>query len=123
MTTVDPVGRVLRWLAVVVGVVGLVVLVVGVTGEARRPPQPITGPVLAASLSDAVRSAPIGEPGCGRVLGHAGWQCSVIDHEGSGGASYDVVLRSDRCWSAALRQDFSEGRDMPRRASGCVRAY
>lgn len=97
----------------------VVVLVAGVVGEARRPPRPITGPVLAESVSDAVRSAPVGEPGCGRRHGPGTWRCSVIDHEGSGGASYDVVLR-DRCWRARLVGDFSEGRDMPRRASGCV---
>lgn len=118
MTTVDPVGRVLRWVAAVVGVAGVVVLVVGVVGEARRAPRPITGPVLTEAVSDAVRSAPVPGGSCGRRRG-AVWGCEVPDHDGSGGAAYDVVLR-ERCWRATLVDDHSEARDMPRRASGCV---
>jgi hypothetical protein len=118
MRSADPVARVLRWVAVVVGVVGAVVLVVGVVGEARRPVRPVTGSMLAASLSDAVRSAPVGEGRCGRRS--ARWRCNVVDHDGSGGASYEVVLQQDRCWNAVLTGDYSEGRDMPWRASGCV---
>lgn len=117
----DPVARVVRWLAVVVGVVGLVVLVVGVVGEARRAPRPVTAASLAESVSDGVGSAPVGHGECRR--GRAGsWRCTVSDHEGSGGASYAVLL-SGRCWRATLTGDYSEGRDMPRAAHGCVRAY
>lgn len=116
----DPVGRALRWCALVVGVVGLVVLVVGVAGEARRPDKPVTARTLAVSVGDGVGSAFADMGECTTARGsRTRWGCLVGDREGSGGATYDVTLRG-RCWTAALVSDASEGRDLPRRAHGCV---
>jgi hypothetical protein len=118
--TADPIARSLRRAAAAVGVVGIVVLTVAVAGEARRPAEPVTAKTLAVSVGDGVGSAFPDQAECtSGTHTRTRWGCLVGDQEGSGGATYDVIVH-DRCWTAAIVSDASEGRNMPRRAHGCV---
>jgi hypothetical protein len=87
------------------------------------------GPVTATALA---RSLTGEAPSAGSLLGVDGqcireraatWRCSVIDGEGSGGASYRVTLQPrSSCWRAELLGDDSEG-GMPARLDGCVHRW
>jgi hypothetical protein len=111
----------MRRAAIVVGVVGVLALAAWIVYDQLRPAQPITSRTLGASVGDHVGSAfpDMNECRPVRGAGRTRWECLAIDSEGSGGGTYDVVLRG-RCWTAALTNDASERHDMPRRAHGCV---
>ncbi len=57
---------------------------------------------------------------CRRRRDH--WSCYVHDTSGSGGGpTYRVVMRDAHCWNAVRTAAATEGRPLPKRATGCVR--
>jgi hypothetical protein len=84
------------------------------------------GPVSPDSLAEAVTresdsaGSSLDDPGRCRQASAAIWSCSVLDEQGSGGATYKVTVNADgSCWEATLDQDSSEG-GMPGSLDGCV---
>jgi hypothetical protein len=78
----------------------------------------LSAKTLVASVEDETGSAAL-QPGLCRHRGAVAWSCEVMDDSGSGGATYDVTVTSDRCWRARLSKDYSE-HGMPKTASGCL---
>lgn len=85
---------------------------------------PVTGESMYISVSDKAESNDLyaGSDRC-RQRSARQWECSVFDQDGSGSASYRVVVDEDRsCWRAVLLKDDSED-EMPRTRRSCIHRW
>ena len=81
----------------------------------------VNGPSLYNSVTRASGSPgdllSVGKPACER-RSPTRWRCAVVDHGGSGMASYRVVVTDGSCWRA--RRTADRGGGLPEQATGCV---